>query len=460
MTVLQETRAALTDGVLVVVDAGRLLVRHFPALLTVFLLGLAGRNAAMWVAVVVGRDHVVLASLLVPLAPLSMVIAFVVMLRIAGGALTGDDGSLSASRRLALLTSALVPFLTVYALTGELTNDRNQFLNESYADEQQNTVFDPSTGIADRSIATVDHLQLIMVVVFLAIRFAIDRLDLEERHTAWGLVQALVEVTWLTWLATYITRQWGSVKDWFGDLVAVGWAKDAWTAFSDWLGPVADPLRALGHLFSETFHGVGTILATPLAWLAVGAVVIVGGLPQARPEMPVSARRFRDRLTPGLTRLRSGRAGAKITELLGRRFADLADAVRVVVHAGLLPVLTFCLVLPLARLAEWGAATALRALIGPRDPDTMIYFSTYLDIVTRAAYTLAVVFIVVAAVSRLLLRPPQVPGAPTAVTWISVGGPGAAASRAAPRRATVARAVARAAPRAGAPDRRPATGRR
>ncbi len=217
MTVLQETRAALTDGVLVVVDSGRLLVRHFPALLTVFLLGLAGRNAAMWVAVVVGRDHVVLASLLVPLAPLSMVIAFVVMLRIAGGALTGDDGSLSASRRLALLTSALVPFLTVYALTGELTNDRNQFLNESYADEQQNTVFDPSTGIADRSIATVDHLQLIMVVVFLAIRFVIDRLDLEERHTAWGLVQALVEVTWLTWLATYITRQWGSVKDWFGE---------------------------------------------------------------------------------------------------------------------------------------------------------------------------------------------------------------------------------------------------
>ena len=68
-------------------DAGRLLVRHFPALLTVFLLGLACRNGVMWAAVLIGRDHAVVASLLVPLAPLAMVIALVVMLRIAGGGL-------------------------------------------------------------------------------------------------------------------------------------------------------------------------------------------------------------------------------------------------------------------------------------------------------------------------------------------------------------------------------------
>lgn len=407
MTVLRETRAALTDGALVVVDAARLLVRHLPALLTVFLIGLACRNAAMWAAVVVGRDHVVVASLLVPLAPLSMVIALVVMLRIAGGALTADDGSISASRRLAVLTSALVPFLTVYTLTGELTNDRNQFLNESFADEQQNTVFDPTVGIADRSIATVDHLQLIMVVVFLVIRVAIDLLDLEERSTAWGLVQALVEVTWLTWLATYISRSWGGVQDWIGHRDAVTWLEDAWRAVTGWFGVLGDPLRAVGDVFSATFHGVGTIVATPLAWLAVGAVVLVGGLPQDRrkgPELPLAAGRFRDRFTPGLDRLRSRRGGAKAVELLGRRFADLADGLRVLTHAGVLPVLTFCLVLPLARLAEWGAAAGLRAIIGPRDPDTMVSFSTYLDIVTRSAYTLVTVVVVVAAVSRLLLR--------------------------------------------------------
>ena len=42
--------------------------------------------------------------------------------------------------------------------------------------------------------------------------------------------------------------------------------------------------------------------------------------------------------------------------------------------------------------------------MGPRDPDTMIVFAAYLDIVTRAAYTLVVVVMVVAAVDRLLLR--------------------------------------------------------
>ena len=408
MTVVRETRVALTDAFLVVADAARLLVRHLPALLTVFLLGLAARNAAMWGAVVIGRDHVVLASLLVPLAPLSTVVAFVVMLRIAAGALVTDVADASVSRRVAVLTSALVPFLTVYTVTGQLKADRDQFLNESYADEQLNGggFFSPD-GIADRSIATVDHLQLTMVVVFLVIRLTIDLLDLEERHTAWGLVQALVEVTWLTWLATYLTGAWQDAKGWVGDRVVVSWFEDAWTSVTGWLGPLTDPLRSVSGLFSETLDRIGPIVVTPVAWLAVGAVVIAGGLPASRRaglELPGRARRFRERWSPGMARLQGTRPGAKLVELLGRRFADLGDAVRILVHAGLVPVAAFCVVLPLARLAELGATLGLRALVGPHDPELMVALSPYLAIGTRAAYTLVVVVIVVAAVDRLLLR--------------------------------------------------------
>ncbi|MBJ7356649.1 hypothetical protein [Nocardioides sp.] len=421
MTVLRETRGALTDAVLVVADAARLLVRHLPALLTVFLLGLACRNAAMWGAVVLGRDHVVLASLLVPLAPLSMVTALVLMLRIAGGALTADpEGERSTSRRVAVLTSALIPFLTVYTLTGQLTADRDQFINESYADEWFNGDSLVATGeIADRSLATVVHWQLILIAVVLVIRFVIDVLDLEERHTAWGLVQALVEVTWLTWLATMLTSELRDVWDWVGARVVVDWLQDAWSTVTGWFGPFTDPLRAVGDLLSALVEGVGGIVVTPVAWLAVGAVVIAGGLPasrRARLELPDRAQHLHARVAPALARWRAprSRATAKTLELLGRRFADLVDGLRILVHAGLLPVLAFCLVLPLARLAEWGAAEGLRALLGPRDPDTMIAFSRYLDIVTEAAYTVVVVAIVVAAVDRLLLRkaaaPQQGPG--------------------------------------------------
>jgi hypothetical protein len=410
VTVLRETRAALTDALLVLVDAGRLLVRHLPALLTVFLLGLAARNAAMWAAVLLGRDHVILASLLVPLAPLSMVIALVVMLRIAGGALTADpDGEQTTSGRVAVLTSALIPFLTVYTLAGELEADRDQFINESYADERFNGAFNTTGELADRSLATVAHWQLILVVVVLAIRFAIDVLDLEERHPTWALIQVLVEVTWLTWLATLLTSQLRDAKDWLTERVVVEWLKDTWGDVTSWFGPLGEPLRAVGNLAEDLADGVGGIVVAPVAWLAVGAVVIAGGLPQGRRvrlELPERARQVHDRLSPTLARLRvpRSRAFAKTLELIGRRFEDLADGVRILVHAGLLPVLAFCLVLPVARLAEWGAALGLRRVVGPRDPDLMIMVSPYLDIVTRAAYTLVVVVVVVAAVDRLLLR--------------------------------------------------------
>ena len=424
VTVLQETRGAVTDTLLVVADAARLLVRHLPALLTVFLLGLACRNGAMWAAVLLGRDHPILASLLVPLAPLAMVTALVVMLRIAGSSLVAPDADRSLSRQVAVLTSALVPFLTVYTLTGQLKADRDQFVNESYADEFQNG--DPLAGgpLADRTLFTVDSWLIGLVVGVLVIRILIDVLDLVDRHPAWGLLQALVEVTWLTWFANFLTSQWEDARGWLGDRVLVGWAGDSWRNLTDRFGPLTDPLRWVGDLGADTFDRVGAIVVTPVAWLAVGAVVIAGGLPassRARLHLPSRAQRLHERVVPGLELARRNRAGSKALELVGRRFEDLRDALRILVHAGVLPVLAFCLVLPLARLVEWGAALGLRSLVGPRDPDTMIYFSLYLDIVTRTAYTLVVVVVVVSAVGRLLIARPASAPEPEVAASVSAG---------------------------------------
>jgi hypothetical protein len=410
VTVLRDTRAALTDALLVLVDAGRLLVRHLPALLTVFLLGLAARNAVMWAAVLLGREHPVLASLLVPLAPLSMVVALVVMLRLAGGpVLSAEDGG-GRSQWVAVLSSALVPFLTVYALTGELEKDQDQFINESYADEFFNGDFFATTALADRSLVTVTSWQIGIIAVVLVLRLVVDLLDLVERHPGWGFAQALLEVTWLTWLATLLTSRWRDARSWLGDRVAVHRLQDAWDTVTGWLGPLTDPLRTVGDLVADAVDRVGAVLATPVAWLAVGAVVVAGSLPTTRKNgvrLPEPAQRIHERVAPGLARwlTRPRRPGtSKALELLGRRFGDLADGLRIMVHAGVLPVLAFCLVLPLARLAEWGAALGVRALVGPRDPYTMVAASPYLDIVSRAAYTVVVVVIVAAAVDRLLLR--------------------------------------------------------
>lgn len=425
VTVVRELRESVVDAALVVVDGLRLLARHWPALISIFLLGLAARNAAMWAAVVLGREHPVLASLLVPLAPLSMVIALVVMLRVAGSSarwtLPGQDvrGETKAERRaarrerLAVLASALVPFLTVYALQGHLDADRFQFINESYADEYASGSMFDGAAIDDRTLVTVTSWQLGLVVGALLMRSVIDRLDLPSRHAAWALLAALVEVTWLTWLASLLTSRWYDAGDWIRERVVFAEAGEAWREATGLLGPLTAPVRAAGDLLVGIVTGISDIVVTPVAWLAVGAVVLAGGLRDSRRARLGEHRvvlRARERVAPRLQgrldRLEGHRwwRPERVGDLLGRRFEELIAGVRTLVHAGLVPVLTFCLVLGLAQLAEWGTAVLLRAAIGPRDPEAMLAFSPYLDAATRTVYTVVIVVLVAAAVSRLLTR--------------------------------------------------------
>ncbi|MCD4525220.1 hypothetical protein [Nocardioides sp. cx-173] len=415
MTVLRELRDSAVDAALVVVDALRLLGRHWPALVSVFLLGLAARNAAMWAAVLLGRDHPVLASLLVPLAPLSMVIALVVMLRVAGSSarwtLGGPEdltetGWVARRERLALLASALVPFLTVYALQGHLDADRNQFINESYADEFASGAAFAGGAIDDRTLVTVTSWQVGLVVTGLMLRGVIDRLDLARRHPAWALVAALVEVTWLTWLAALLTERWRDAGGWVGDRVVFDETGEAWRRVTGALGPLTEPVRAVGDVLVGIVTEISAIVVTPVAWLSVGAVVLAGGLRdsrRARLEEHRVVLRARERLAPRLERHRGWRP-KRVGDLLGRRFEELVAGLRTLAHAGVVPVLTFCLVLGLAALAEWGTALLLRTLVGPRDPDTMLAFSPYLEVATRTVYTVLIVVLVAAAVSRLLTR--------------------------------------------------------
>ncbi len=423
---LRELSDSVVDAALVVVDALRLLARHWPALLSIFLLGLAARNAAMWAAVLLGREHPVLASLLVPLAPLSMVIALVLMLRVAGSSArwtlsagseppaTGRLGRrVSRRETLALLASALVPFLTVYSLQGHLDADRDQFINESYADEFMSGALFSGEELADRTLLTVTSMQVGLIVGALLLRAVMDRLDLARRHTVWAFLAALVEVTWLTWLAALLTSRWRDAGDWVGERVVVSQLGEAWQRLTAALGPLTRPVRAAGDAVIGVVTGISEIVVTPVAWLTVGAIVLTGGLHDSRRarieehRVVVGAReRIGTRFRGRLDRLQAHRAWRpeRLGDLLGRRFEDLIAGLRTLAHAGVVPVLTFCLVLGLAQLAEWGTALLLRAVVGPQDPATMLAFSPYLEIATRTAYTVTIVVLVAAAVSRLLTR--------------------------------------------------------
>ena len=408
-----ELGALLTGTLLTVREAARLLRRHGVPLLVLFLLGLAARNAIMWGAVLLGRDHPVAASLLVPMAPLAVVTALVAMfIRLARD--VGLPAPVGLRARLALVASALIPFLAVYTAQGHLDDDRAQFLNESYADTIRNLGVG-SGAIDDRTILTVTSWQVALIGAALVIRYLLDRLDLPDRSTVFALVAAVVEVTWLTWLATLGTARVTGAVDWAGELVVVETVGAGWHRLVDVLGPLGAPLDLVADAVGRLLGEVGAIVVVPVAWLAVAAVVLASDLRDRAPRTP--------RLTGRAETLRARAAGVQISErrreqartAFGRKFEELIRAGRLIVHAGVLPVLAFCLIYPLARLAEWSAAALIRALAGPQDPLLMLVLSPYADVVTRSALTLVAVALAAAAVDRLLLRSAQPASTETSV---------------------------------------------
>jgi hypothetical protein len=77
---VDSARAFVRDAADVLVDAGRLLLRHWPVLLSIALAGMAFRGAALWAAVEVS-DHINwLGHALVIFAPLGFLVAMIVML--------------------------------------------------------------------------------------------------------------------------------------------------------------------------------------------------------------------------------------------------------------------------------------------------------------------------------------------------------------------------------------------
>lgn len=127
-------------------DAARLLWRHWPALLTLGLLGAAWRSGALWLAVIVSDHAGFAAQLLLSLAPIGYLLALVAMLRVCRPSLApllaadAATAPMAATERrpvrlLDIAVSILVPFLAAYIGYGLLEQDLARFTNVAAYDE-------------------------------------------------------------------------------------------------------------------------------------------------------------------------------------------------------------------------------------------------------------------------------------------------------------------------------------
>lgn len=401
-------RGALTDAVSVVLVGLRLALAHLPTLLAIFLTGAAVRNGVLWASVELSASHSTLAGFLLPLAPMATLTAIVLMLRVVSRSLSWASFGAAVDQPgrvgpyLGLLSSALIPFLTVYAAQGYLKEDLRAYYNAAAFEE-----FRASAGAlygvradVDRTAIATGAVLVGIVATALVLRFLISRFDLPSRHVGWGLVAAYIEVIWLFLLASQFSQYQDRIWEWVKDRRFVEWVDDRWSSLVDLVGPLGRPLQAVADGVGNLLSDADAVLIIPIAWLTVGAVAL-----GQRIETPIERRRrfiAEERLkrVPAAVRRVSHEATADIRG----RFSGLGNGIRLLAIGGLLPMLMFCLVFIIARQAGNLVLELYRAVVGPMAADTAVAFSPYVVAVSDAVYSVLLVGLLAAAVDRVIRR--------------------------------------------------------
>jgi len=410
----------------ILVSAGRLFVAHWPALLTLGLLGVAVRNGAMWGAVELSQWNSFVAQLLLIMSPLGYLLPVIGMLWVCRESLPhlrpdpaprrGGHGQIPGllsgaprapmmpsegrERRLIdIALSVLVPFLVIYEVEGLMDADRDRFINEAAADEMFNDTFS-AQGVDFISRLGVWNGWTLIAIVAAAfvLRWLLGRLEGKLGFLGIAVLGACLEIYWTSQAAGQIEtieRQLWQVAE-GRQLVAAA------------VGTVGVAQEAVGETGNNAVafvaDGAGTVLESldvvlvaPLAWLAIGAVVLGHKLM----EPPSTEHRWLDSMTWLPRGLRS--LLESLTEDLRARFSALWNGVKMIVDGGLGPMLVFCLGYLVIMRVPQGLGWAVRAVTGPVETNTWLVFSV-MELAAGLALALALAAALIAATVEVLVE--------------------------------------------------------
>ena len=423
----------------ILVSAGRLLVAHWPALLTLGLLGVAVRNGAMWGAVELSQWNSFVAQLLLILSPLGYLVPVVGMLwvcrqslshlRVPGpgapgqgavpdqgavpnqgrppGLLLGDTPSGAPTmpsegreRRLVdVALSVLLPFLVVYEVEGLMDADRDRFINEAAADELFNDLWTTQGVDFTARLGIWSGWTLVLIVAgAFVVRWLLGRLEGKLGFLGIAVAGACLEIYWTSQIAGQIETIQGGLWRAAEERQLVAAAVGTVGAAQETVGEsgsavatfVADGLVTL-------LESLDVVLVAPLAWLAIGAVVLGHKLM----EPPSTEHRWLDRITWLPNGLRS--VLESLTEDLRARFSALWNGLRMIVRGGLGPMLVFCLGYLVVMRVPYGLGWLVRAVTGPVDTDTWLAFGA-LESAAGLAVSLALAAVLIAATVEVLVE--------------------------------------------------------
>jgi hypothetical protein len=399
---------------------GVLLLRHWPVLFALVFAGFAARRGVTLVAVQASKLDGVFGFLVFALVPVAVMTALVLMLRVLSRSLPvatpeGEPGQ--RFRALAHVASVLLPFIVVYASYDYFAEDRSTYILEVFQDEHSRAeaITDPSAlTLADRLPFTLNTTLIVVSVVALVLRFLLGlRAD---RMWSWiGFVRAYLEVLSLTLVAVFVSGVSDKVLPYVEHRRAYRAALNGWHQAVAQLGPLEEPVRAVGTWFSALFLSLDVVLVVPLAWLIVGAVVYGQSLGTPPLNRKAAARAVRAARRwaklPAPIRKLSAASTANVRETI----APLAQSFRLLAHAGKVPMLMFCVLFVAVQTLPTWLWELERALIGAQDVNEVWRpLSGPLSVLNDAVSMVLLLCLVAATVDRVLrvqsAVEPHVPG--------------------------------------------------
>ncbi|UIZ92445.1 hypothetical protein JZY91_01145 [Corynebacterium sp. CNCTC7651] len=400
--------------------AATLLVRHFPQLVTVICLGLAGRQAVIWLAVWLSNFSGFAASLVMPLAPLSVMVSLIFCLWLLRPSLPflaatfPDPRETSARVRLLSAGGMLISFLTVYSTHGMLKEDLASFRHAATVDELQNRGFD-----ADFSRAFVDSTAGLigLIVGTVVLRKIVGYFALAEKGLGFTYLSAYLEVLWMSTVSVFLTNKLADVEDWALSRQSIAPAyhrlEETRTGLEDSAGFLAD---AWGWL-AGALPPLNQLITIPIAWLTLGAVVFGTSLAAKQAEEAVQEAAQDEAAAPAAPATLGARARKRVrtaAEHEAKHAVDEAlkpvagpikttlNGLRTLARAGLLPMTIFCVIFMLATGVELGVVQLGRAIAGPQDIIMSEVAAQYILVAARAVYLLAVVCLIASGLDYFL----------------------------------------------------------
>ena len=354
----------------------RVLARHWPALVGLYLLGTIGRMVFLWLAVWVSGWNSTLAVFVLPFAPLSSMIALVLMLRVASEslpAITDLFRDLPARLRwrdhLTVGAQMLLPFLAVYASQGMLQEDAQIYVLNIAMDEALNNLVPQY----ERAVYAQGVWLVALVVATLVVRKILSFTSLAEKSVAGAGITAYLEALWLVTLAQALAANLEGLGEWLCTRAFIVGIMDWWDTTLRSLGGVGDTLVLLWGWVSDLVANATYLVALPLAWLMIGAAV--NGRNNGF-ELPTREQKERDeRRLRRTVRTAVRRVPSPAAEPLRNAW----DTFRFIMRTGVIPMVLFCLTFFLVRGLSALTEISLRALIGPRSPQLHLGITRQLD---------------------------------------------------------------------------------